>query len=485
MDKFPILKRLCRRLYLICAIIVAGIIFILYLKSENISNRYNEYIQNENTIPTIDPRVFKTRNHASEASTDSKSSLEFRERQQTRTSLLGWLWTPEYAISYTSKTTLSLNDSIADSSHHHETDRNSTKNVYPSIDSNHSTSLPTRVINGNDTKSPTTLPIPETCQLYTMKSAKLVLLWTPFFGTWDYFPQANFQLCSHCRNCRIITDRSKLRESDAVIFHARDIMLFDLPPIRYPHQRWIFYSLESPSYSDFPGLQHMRNMFNWTMTYRTDSDIVSRYGAVVKNQQPKQIDLQSLQRYFANKSKSVVWMTSHCPTYGGRDEYVAELRKYIDVDVYGTCGTSVCPPGDTDKCLQEYADKYKFFLAFENTICRDYITEKLFRNLKYDIIPVMFGGADYDKFVPPGSYIDALSFQSPKHLALFMSGVGRDFKVYSSYFKWRENYSMGIINRKECDLCTMLHRKDLKPSSYNDLRKWWVTDSQCHAWEPK
>ncbi|CAL1281225.1 unnamed protein product [Larinioides sclopetarius] len=481
MDKFPILKHLCRRLYLICTIIVAGIIFILYIESDNVSKIYNVYIQNENTFPTIDPGVLKTRNHTSKASVDSKSSLEFTESQQTHAFFPSWIWATEKALSYSSKTTLSSNDSVAEFSHHHETDHNSSKNVYTRTESG----LLSGVINGIDTKSPTTLRIPETCQFSNMKEAKLVLLWTPFFGTWDYFPQSNFQLCPHCRNCRIITDRSKLRESDAVIFHVRDIALFDLPPIRYPHQRWIFYSLESPSYSDFPGLQHMKNMFNWTMTYRTDSDIVSRYGAVIKNQQPKQIDLQSLKKYFKNKSKSVVWMTSHCPTYGGRDEYMAELRKYIDVDVYGTCGTSVCPPGDTDKCLQEYADKYRFFLAFENTICKDYITEKLFRNLKYDIIPVVFGGADYDKFVPPGSYIDALSFQSPKHLALFMSGVGKDFEMYSSYFKWRENYSIGIINRKECDLCTMLHRKDLKPSSYKDLRKWWVTDSQCHAWEPK
>ncbi|KAF8787092.1 alpha-(1,3)-fucosyltransferase C-like [Argiope bruennichi] len=478
MDKFPILKRLCKRLYLLSTIIVAAIIFTLYLKSENYLHINDVYIQHDNAIPTIDPYLYKARNRISEASANSNTSLEIKERHQINTSKNVFPNTSEMTL-------LIVNSSITNSSYYHETNHNNTKYIRSSIDLNNSTYLPSRDINGTHTTSPMAKPVPETCQKFSMKGAKLILLWTPFFGGWDYFPQGNFQFCSHCRNCRITTDRSELRKSDGIIFHARDILLFDLPPVRYPHQRWIFYSLESPPYSDYPGLEHMRNMFNWTMTYRTDSDIVSRYGAIVRNTQPKQIDLQSLQKYFEKKSRSVVWMTSHCPTYGGRDEYVAKLRKYIEVDVYGTCGTSVCPPGDTEKCLQEYADKYKFFLAFENTICKDYITEKLFRNLNYDIIPVVFGGADYDKFVPPNSYIDALSFQSPKHLALFLSGVGNDFELYSNYFKWRENYSIGIINRKECDLCTNLHRKDLKPSSYSDLRKWWVTDSQCRAWKPK
>ncbi|GIX91502.1 alpha-(1,3)-fucosyltransferase fut-6 [Caerostris extrusa] len=193
-----------------------------------------------------------------------------------------------------------------------------------------------------------------------MKDFKLILLWTSFFGYWEYLPKENFKYCSRCRNCRVTTDRSRLKESDAVVFHARDMSLSDLPPVRYPHQRWVFYCLESPPYSDFPGLQHMRNMFNWTMTYRTDSDILAQYGSVTRNYPSRKLDMQSLYSSFTNKSKSVVWMSSHCPTDGGRDSYVAELRKYIDVDVYGTCGTSICPEGATEKCLQEFAQKYKF-----------------------------------------------------------------------------------------------------------------------------
>lgn len=178
-------------------------------------------------------------------------------------------------------------------------------------------------------------------------------------------------------------------------------------------------------------------------------------------------------------------MSSHCPTHGGRDLFAKELGRYIDVDVYGTCGTSICPPGQTENCLEEFAQKYKFFLAFENTLCKDYITEKFFRTLKYNIIPVVFGGANYDRFAPPGSFIDALSFKSPKHLAFFLTGVGKSFKLYSSFFKWRKNYVVNLGNRKECQLCSMLHNKSLKSSTYTNLREWWIRSSDCKTWEPK
>lgn len=141
---------------------------------------------------------------------------------------------------------------------------------------NVSTALTTTTTSSTTTAAP---PPTDTCQP-SMKDPKLILLWTSFFDYWDYLPREHFKKCTRCRNCRVTTDRSKLLESDAVIFHARDMSVIDMPPVRLPQQRWVFYCLESPPYSDFPGLQHTQNMFNWTMTYRADSDIASPYGYI-------------------------------------------------------------------------------------------------------------------------------------------------------------------------------------------------------------
>jgi len=56
---------------------------------------------------------------------------------------------------------------------------------------------------------------------------------------------------------------------------------------------------------------------------------------------------------------------------------------------------------------------YKFYLAFENSICPDYVTEKLFNTLLFTTVPIVYGGADYEAIgAPPNSYIDVRNFTS-------------------------------------------------------------------------
>ncbi|KAL9982593.1 hypothetical protein ACROYT_G004655 [Oculina patagonica] len=48
-----------------------------------------------------------------------------------------------------------------------------------------------------------------------------------------------------------------------------------------------------------------------------------------------------------------------------------------------------------DGCLEEY-QRHKFYLAFENSLCVDYITEKYWRNsLERGLVPIVLGGARY------------------------------------------------------------------------------------------
>ena len=57
---------------------------------------------------------------------------------------------------------------------------------------------------------------------------------------------------------------------------------------------------------------------------------------------------------------------------------VKELQKYIDVDIYGACGTKVCSYKNEEDCRQMAAKNYKFYLSLENSLCLDYVTEKYY-----------------------------------------------------------------------------------------------------------
>ena len=51
------------------------------------------------------------------------------------------------------------------------------------------------------------------------------------------------------------------------------------------------------------------------------------------------------------------------------------------------------------ECKKVLSKDYKFYLAFENSLCTDYITEKFFGVLKLNIIPVVMGAGNYDLWV--------------------------------------------------------------------------------------
>ena len=46
------------------------------------------------------------------------------------------------------------------------------------------------------------------------------------------------------------------------------------------------------------------------------------------------------------KNKLVFWLVSHCKSDNKREEYVKQLQKHINVDIYGGCGQ---PLNDTEK----------------------------------------------------------------------------------------------------------------------------------------
>ena len=61
---------------------------------------------------------------------------------------------------------------------------------------------------------------------------------------------------------------------------------------------------------------------------------------------------------------------------------VKTMQKHVPVDIYGKCGKFSCPRTKTKECYEMIEREYKFYLSFENGLCVDYVTEKLFNVMK-------------------------------------------------------------------------------------------------------
>ena len=296
--------------------------------------------------------------------------------------------------------------------------------------------------------------------------------------------------CSVKKKCIGTMDRSKLNEADAVVFHLfpSDWEVEDLPSQRSPSQYYVALINEPPSYSGVSKMlsQLPANFFNLSMTFRQDSQLPYTYLTTTKLSPYRQRDpLTILQRVKQHpKKKMIAWFVSNCKTHSDRESYVKELKKYIDVDIYGACGPLKCSSKKIkDKsCYRMLEKDYKFYLSFENSICKDYVSEKLGNYLQYDIIPVTLGGANYSQVAPPHSFINALDYKSPKELAKYLKWLVKHEREYYAFYEWKSKYQVhrfryGLF-QAFCHLCEVLNENETDRNQL-DVRSWWLQHGVC------
>ena len=301
------------------------------------------------------------------------------------------------------------------------------------------------------------------------KLTKLILLINN--PNWPFHSFASKQLTSCPVNCTLVTSGANLRVFDAVIFNAVNIQM-NRPPKKVPGQVWIFFTLESPYFSSDYNFNstEWRNKLNWTMTYRSDSDIWYPYGRISKKEKSSNINFTEVTK---TKTKLAAWLVSHCGTPSLRDMYVHELKKTLPVDVYGACGNKHCPRNDVRRCLEMLSRDYKFYLSFENSLCYDYMTEKVFRYMFSGLVPVVRGGVNYTKFLPPHSFINTADFKSPKHLGEYLLYLHKNHTAYLEYFQWRNYYYLDGRTKPLCELCKRLSNPSEYANLYKNVFSWW------------
>ena len=115
----------------------------------------------------------------------------------------------------------------------------------------------------------------------------------------------------------------------------------------------------------------------------------------------------------------------------------------------------------------------KFYLSLENSLCKDYITEKFWKILPYNVIPIVLNGVNMTSIAPPHSYIDIKDFSSFHGLttlqfkdmsnisflefAQYVLTVSKSPSLFASYFWWRDYYK-----EEFCDHKIVCHKKSFQ-----------------------
>ena len=272
------------------------------------------------------------------------------------------------------------------------------------------------------------------------------------------------------------SDTSKYYEplgGDAVLIQINKLRTIGHPPLKRPGQVFVAVEREPTAAGGIPS-QNFEYMFNWTMTFRRDSDIFYPYGAIVPR-----IGATPAKDYSAiykKKRKGIIWFVSHCRTRSRREDYAEELSKYIDIDIVGKCGRDICPKGDKE-CVEKLEEEYFFRFNLENDYLTDYVTEKLFDNFSKDMVQIVGGSANYGRLVPDKTVIDVKKFFYPKRLASYLKQVMGSEELYTEYLKTKDRYIVqsqwDVAQKAYCELCSMLHAQDQHKNMYYSISDWF------------
>ena len=249
--------------------------------------------------------------------------------------------------------------------------------------------------------------------------------------------------------------------------------------------------MESPKHDHIPPFFDDKTTLS--CTYHRDSDLPCNYGFYVTLQEFKrkrnQLNNTKAIQYIPTgefnphnllkkKNKSTLWMYSNCGVKF-RNTYARLLQESgVKMDIYGGCGKKdFCHY--KQKCLVNLFHQYKFYLAFENSKCFDYITEKVWKSLAYEMVPVIYGASieSCQHHLPPNSFLHVNNFSTPKKLAEYIDLLERNNDMYLRYHEWRKYYVVLMDSQFSCSVCKSIFEK--KESKQIKKSEWWTFKSHC------
>lgn len=272
-------------------------------------------------------------------------------------------------------------------------------------------------------------------------------------------------------NCKVVDQRSLFFSANVVVFHNRELIQGSQKlPTELPRpkgQRWAWMSLESPAHNG--NLQKFANIFNMTISYRRDADVTIPYGELLPLESKDNLVKES----HINKTSLVCWVVSNYMNHHKRTQVYKELSATVPVNVYGHWNKNLL---SSDELLPTISRCY-FYLAFENSQAKDYITEKLWNNAyQGGAVPVVLGPpiSDYEAVAPYHSFIHVDEFGSVQELGKHLKKLAEDKERYKEYFNWKKHWKVklhGDWREMLCEIC-LQYKSLTQHKVYSDLEAW-------------
>ncbi|GLI70403.1 hypothetical protein VaNZ11_015123 [Volvox africanus] len=303
------------------------------------------------------------------------------------------------------------------------------------------------------------------------------------------------------RDCTIGDTVINCRYGAAIDPSTADALWFHIPSMggagslvkRHPKQLLIGMSMESSEY--YPALDDVDFMkhFDIESSYRTCSQVPVFYfdynaqqvAALFKPPVP-----------FEKKKSALVYVNSNCGAKSGRSEIMREVmglnNKAVPTHSWGHCDRNMeVKDHSFDKV--ELIRGYKFCVAMENSITKDYITEKLWQALEAGCVPVYLGPHNVADFLPdPDAIIDYKKLGTPQALMAELERLSNDKSAYEAKLAWKyrkwEELSPSFLAMTErshvrqphtrCQLCRVVLRHRYRPQNFTTclFNKTWTQD---------
>lgn len=229
-------------------------------------------------------------------------------------------------------------------------------------------------------------------------------------------------------------DRKYIKEAYAVVFHLPDLHKFVNDDMeKQNNQIWVAWNMECEINHTWMMDPEIKELFDIQMNYHPDADIPCLYHSEFKDKMFRRND------FLRRKNKVCMFISSHF-NLSERFEYIHELMQYIEIDSYGSWLNNKKLKEDKgiDTKLDIYS-KYKFVIAFENAVHKDYVTEKLYDPLIAGAVPIYLGAPNVRQFLPGDNcFINVQDFSTPKELSLFLNKCYTQNDTFLHFHEWRK-----------------------------------------------